>query len=229
MMDEKNIKQDWDIYWADKDKKDRSNKLYDIIAEVYRTLIIKNILNHFIKKYFSKGWNVLHAGCGSGQVDVGLSDYINITALDISPNALKIYQGIHGEKCKTIQGNIFKLPFPNDSFDGLYNLGVMEHFTHEDINLILSEFKRVLKPTGKIIIFWPPKFGLTVFVLDSAHFILNKIFKMNVKLHPEEISRIQSKKQANEIFHKAGFIVEEYYFGVRDIFTQAVIVARKIN
>ena len=50
MMDEENIKQDWDIYWADKDKKDRSSKLYDFIAEVYRTLIIKNILNFLHEK-----------------------------------------------------------------------------------------------------------------------------------------------------------------------------------
>ncbi|MBI4931870.1 MAG: class I SAM-dependent methyltransferase [Bacteroidetes bacterium] len=222
---EKEIEQDWDIYWADKDKP--GNAVYDFLAGIYRRLIVKNILNHFIKKYFSKGINVLHAGCGSGQVDADIAGYINITALDISANALKIYKSIHGTDCKTVQGNIFSLPFENDSFDGLYNLGVLEHFTQEEIKQILIECKRVIKPGGKIIILWPPTFGFTVFILDSAHFILNKIFRMNIKLHPDEITRVRSRKHAIQTFESAGFKMLEYYFGIRDIFTQAVVVAKK--
>jgi len=227
MADEEKIKQDWDIYWADKDKKNKSNTWYDFIATIYRKLILKNILNHFIRKYFPKGLKVLHAGCGSGQVDVGLVDYLNITAIDISSNALKIYKRIHGEKCEIIQGDIFHLPFPNESFDGLYNLGVMEHFTQDEINLILVEFKRVLKPTGKMIIFWPPTYGLTVFILDSIHFILNNIFRINVKLHPDEITRLRSKKHGINTFKEAGFYVAECYFGIRDMYTQVVIIGEK--
>ena len=73
----------------------------------------------------------------------------------------------------------------------------------------------------------PPTFGFTVFVLDSAHFILNKIFRMKVKLHPDEITRARSRKHAVETFEKAGFQIVEYYFGMRDIFTQVVVVAQK--
>lgn len=222
---EKEIEQDWDIYWADKNKS--SNMAYDFLAGIYRRLIVKNILNHFVKKYFGKGLNVLHAGCGSGQVDVDIAKYINITALDISPNALKIYRSIHGKDCKTVLGNIFSLPFENNTFDGLYNLGVLEHFTQDEIKQILLECKRVLKPGGKILVLWPPAFGFTVFVLDSAHFILNKIFRMNVKLHPDEITRVKSRQHAVDTFKSAGFEIVEYYLGIRDIFTQAVVVAKK--
>ena len=221
----KEVEQDWDIYWADKDRS--SNVVYDLLAGIYRRLIVKNILNHFIKKHFKKGDRVLHAGCGSGQVDTDIREFIDITALDISAHALKIYRKVNGDKCKTIQGNIFSLPFDTNSFDGLYNLGVVEHFTPEEIQQILTECKRVLKPGGKIVVLWPPVFGFTVFVLDSAHFILNKIFRMKVKLHPDEITRARSRKHAVETFEKAGFEMIEYYFGPRDIFTQVVVVARK--
>ena len=225
MNKEKEIEQDWDIYWADKNKS--SNVVYDFLAGIYRRLIVKNILNHFANKYFAKGINVLHAGCGSGQVDVDIAKQINITALDISANALKIYRTIHGNACKTVQGNIFSLPFENNTFDGLYNLGVLEHFTQDEIQQILLECKRVLKPNGKILVLWPSTFGFTVFILDSAHFILNKIFRMNVKLHPDEITRAKSRQHAIQTFENAGFEILEYYFGIRDIFTQAVIVAQK--
>ena len=190
------IEQDWDIYWAEKDK--TGNAVYDFLAGIYRRLIVKNILNHFIKKYFSQGISVLHAGCGSGQVDVDIAKHINITALDISKNALHIYKKVHGKNAKTIQGNIFNLPFQDASFDGVYNLGVLEHFTQDEIQKILLEFKRVLKSNGRIIILWPPTFGFTVFILDTAHFVLNKIFRMKIKLHPDEITRVKSRKHAIE-------------------------------
>lgn len=222
---EKEIEQDWDIYWADKDKS--SNAVYDFLAGIYRRLIVKNILNHFARKHFSKGEKILHAGCGSGQVDIDIAKHIDITALDISSNALKIYKKVHGESSKTVLGNIFSLPFPDNSFDGLYNLGVLEHFTQDEIQQILTECKRVIKPRGKILVLWPPTFGFTVFVLDSAHFILNKIFRMNIKLHPDEITRVKSKQHAIQTFENAKFEILEYYFGPKDIFTQAVIVAKK--
>jgi ubiquinone/menaquinone biosynthesis C-methylase UbiE len=220
------VEEDWDIYWADKDK--TGNAVYDFLAGIYRRLIVKNILNYFVKKYFSKGIKVLHAGCGSGQVDVDIASHVNITALDISANALKIYKKVHGMNAKTVQGNIFHLPFEEQSFDGYYNLGVMEHFTQDEIHQILTEAKRILKPQGRILVLWPPTFGFTVFILDSAHFILNKIFRMKIKLHPDEITRVKSRKHAIDSFEKAGFKILEYYFGPKDIFTQAVIIAEKL-
>jgi len=224
---DKLIEQDWDIYWDDKDKS--SNVVYDFLAGIYRRLVVKNILNYFIKKYMPKGTKALHAGCGSGQVDEDIAGFIDITALDISNKALLIYKSIHGEDCKTVQGNIFNLPFEDNSYQGLYNLGVMEHFTQDEIHEILNEFHRVLSKDGRMVILWPPVFGFTVFVLDSAHFVLNKIFRLNVKLHPDEITRVKSKKHAVETLEKAGFKVLRYYFGIRDLFTQAVIVAEKFR
>ncbi|PCH94289.1 MAG: hypothetical protein COB85_05765 [Bacteroidetes bacterium] len=219
------IEEDWDIYWDNKDKS--SNVVYDFLAGIYRRMVVKNILNHFIKKYFAQGTIALHAGCGSGQVDEDIAGYMDITALDISAKALKIYKGIHGDNCKTVQGNIFDLPFEEKSYQGLYNLGVMEHFTQEEIHEILGEFHRVLTDDGRLIILWPPVFGFTVFILDSAHFILNKIFRMNIKLHPDEITRVKSKKHAVDTLERAGFNVIKYYFGPKDIFTQVVVVAEK--
>ena len=226
-MNIEQIKQDWDNYWNKKDTS--SNLLYDILAEIYRKLIITNILTYFVKKHFIRDKKILHAGCGSGQVDKNIRNYIDITALDISENALKLYTSIYGAEAKTIQGDIFNLPFQENTFDGLYNLGVMEHFTQSEIGQILTEFKRVVKPNGTLIILWPPKFGFSVIVLDTIHFILNKVFRLNVNLHPDEITRIKSKKHAIDTFQKSGFEVINYYFGIKDFFTQVVIVSKNVK
>lgn len=215
----------WDEYW--KDHNGTAARLYSRVAAFYRDVIIKPSLNHFVKKYWAARSQVLHAGCGSGQVDRDICQKVSITALDISREALNVYGKTTNGCCQIVRGDVYSLPFKNEALHGIYNLGVMEHFTEEEIQRILLEFNRVLKPNGKMIIFWPPEFGLTVFVLKIVHFILNSVSKNTVRLHPEEISRLKSRKHAERIFKKGEFAIEEYYFGIRDLFTHAVIVARK--
>ena len=225
MQKEETIKKDWDIYWTKQGTS--SSDVYNSIADFYRNRIIKPYLNHFLFKHFSAGQQILHAGCGSGKVDTDVVKKFKVTALDISPEALAIYEKVNGPSIERVLGNIFKLPFANETFDGIYNLGVMEHFTEDEIIQILHEFKRVIKPKGKIVLFIPPVFGLTVQVLDLAHFILNKIFRKNIKLHPDEITRVKSKKHIRSLVERSGFTFIEYYFGRKDLFTQIVIVGEK--
>jgi ubiquinone/menaquinone biosynthesis C-methylase UbiE len=184
-------------------------------------------LGRFCKRHFSFNADIVHAGCGSGQVDVDLNKIFSITALDISPNALSIYERVNKGNQQLILGDIFSMQFDRESKDGIYNLGVMEHFSQEEIQLILTEFHRVLKPNGKVLLFWPPEFGLSVIFLKCVHFVLNRILKKNIYLHPEEITRIKSKKHAYQILEGAKFEVVDYYFGPRDAFTYSVIAAVK--
>jgi len=217
---------EWDNYW--KKKKTKSQAAYRIIAKIYRQLIIKRALNSFINSNFKKGAILLHAGSGTGQVDEDIINSYKITALDLSGEAIKLYKLNHGNKAKLIQESIFDVPVKSDTFDGIYNLGVMEHFTREENIKILKEFKRILKRNGKIVLFWPPKFGLTVMFLNSLHFVLNDILKRNIRLHPEEISLAKSKKHVEKILNDSGFKVTELYFGPVDLFTHYVIVAKKL-
>lgn len=216
---------DWDEYWEGKN--DLKGLLYDICAAFYRKFIIQPSLNHFIKKYFVQGAKLLHAGCGSGQTDVKLHRIFSITALDNSMPALNVYKRFNSGAGRVVHGDILHTPFYGDVYDGIYNLGVLEHFTEEDIGNVLSEFHRILKPDGKVVIFWPPTFGLSVVFLRSLRAFAKKIFNKDIKLHPDEISLIRSKKQVDEIFEKVNFRLVEYYFGTRDLFTYVVIVAEK--
>ena len=218
-------KKTWDHYWSSK----KTRILYDIVAEIYRRVLIRPSLNHFIKKHFNPGDTVLHAGCGSGQVDSNITKYIQINALDISPNALEIYKKENGPEAKTIQGSIFNIPLPDHSIQGVYNLGVMEHFYEEDIIKILKEFYRVTTPTGKLVLFWPPEFGLSVLFFKALKIIFAKVFRNpDIQFHPDEVCRLKSKEHAQILLKTSGFKIEEYYFGPRDFFTYSVVVATKI-
>ena len=100
----------------------------------------------------------------------------------------------------------------------------MEHFNEDEINDILKEFYRVLKSNGKIILFWPPEYGLSVIFLKFTHYCLNKIFKKKFRLHPAEITRIKSKTHIKDICNRANFKIDRYYFGIRDFFTYGVVI-----
>ncbi|MEK7159866.1 MAG: class I SAM-dependent methyltransferase [Patescibacteria group bacterium] len=216
---------EWDKYWTK--KKTASQTVYRAIASFYRKLIIKRALNHFLEKEFKKGAVLLHAGSGAGQVDKDLRKNFDITALDISTEALKLYKINNGPSSKTLKASIFEIPAKENAFEGIYNLGVHEHFTKQENEKIFKEFKRVLKDEGKLVLFWPPKHSLSVNILNSAHFVLNDILKRKIRLHPDEISLIEGKTQVENFLKDSGFKMTKFYFGPKDLFTQCVIVAKK--
>jgi dolichol-phosphate mannosyltransferase len=219
--------QGWEGYWETQKTK-AGGLAYDAIGAFYRKHIIRRSLNFFVDKYFPPGAEVLHAGCGSGQVDVDIRERVNITGLDISVNALTFYKKTNKDRCKVLHGSIFQIPLPPASVDGIYNLGVMEHFTEEEIRKILAQFYRVLKPGGRMIIFWPPEFGASVLFFKGLGLVVKDLLgKKDVKFHPDEITRVRSRAHVTSLFESMGFTVLRYYFGPKDAFTYSVIVAEK--
>ena len=216
-----NDPQNWDEYWSKK----KSKKIYDFIAFYYRNLLIRPSLDYHINKFFKNNSLILHAGCGGGQVDANIIKTMNIHALDISSNALKIYENNNPKVSKLFHSSIFDTGFEDNKYDGIYNLGVLEHFEMNDINMILNEFKRILKSNGKILLFWPHKYGISVMFLKLVVKIFKILFNKKLNLHPKEITYIYSKKQIKKILENNGFRLQYYYFGIRDLFTQVVIVA----
>lgn len=216
---------EWDNYWTK--NQTLSQSIYRPIASFYRQFIIKKTLNHFIQQEFKTTSKLLHAGSGGGQVDEDIVANYDITALDISSEALKIYEKNNGKKAKLMKASIFEIPAKPSTYDGIYNLGVMEHFTRNEDIKILKEFRRILKPSGKIVLFWPPEFGVSVRFLNTTHFILNNLLKRNIRLHPDEISLIQSREHVAKMLKEAGFRLEKMYFGPKDLFTYCVVVGKK--
>jgi len=215
---------EWDDYWAK--APETHNRVYDRIAVFYRKYIIKPYLKRFLSRYFEKKPALLHAGCGGGQVEEGVIDPDAVTALDISANALSLYKENHPGS-NLVRGDIMATGFRAGSFDGIYNLGVMEHFSEEEINRILSEFYRGLKQEGVVILFWPPRYGATVIFLGAVHFLYNSVLGKNVRLHPPEPSLIRSRSHVETLVNRAGFRMRSYDFGTGDLFTYAVIVLEK--
>ena len=152
---------------------------------------------------------------------------MNISAIDISTEALLIYKKTNKRCKKIIHGSILKMPFDENSYDGIYNLGVMEHFTLEDIEKILAEFYRVLKKDGRIILFWPMAYAPYEIFLNIVEGIYNFITKKNYHLYPDEISRLKTRKHGPDILKKNHFKDVKFFFNFRDAFSLGVVIGTK--
>jgi dolichol-phosphate mannosyltransferase len=216
--------EEWNEYWGQREPRPEY-KFYEIVASFYRKYLIKGTLNHFIRKTFRPGEHLLHAGCGGGEVDEDVVAFADVTALDISPAAINKYKS--RLKANAIVGDIFQLPPDGPRYDGIYNLGVMEHFSPDEIRRILVQFNRALNGNGRLLLFWPPVFGASVIALRILRWSFQRVLRRDIVFHPAEPSLLRSRKEVSSFLKEAGFQLTEFSFGMRDAFTYAVVVADK--
>src|SRR5579871_3542590 len=220
------LRDEWDTYWAGRRHVRTERKLFDVGAQFYRRYLIEPLLTGVLNREFVQGSKLLHAGCGGGEVDKKVVSEFQVTALDVSPNAVALY-GSRNAGVKTVIVNVFDLSGLSDKFDGIYNLGVMEHFSPQQIVDILKQFNHALKPGGKLVLLWPPVYGLSVIALHGIHFVLNTVLRRDIQLHPPEPTKVSSRAQVAGYLDAAGFRLRSMEFGLRDAFTYVVLVADK--
>lgn len=213
----------WDAYWASDAR--GSHRLYAALASVYRRIFICPRLSHWLRSTFPAGAKLLHAGCGSGEVDAWVARHFRITGLDISPRALDRYQRNNPHASGVIHADLMNLRDVPGGYDGVYSLGVLEHFTPDEIRVILDNMRLVLRPGGKMLAFWPLASAPSVKVLGLWHSLLNERGERSVELHPPEITLIRSRAQVEEIIRSAGWRLVSYSVSPSDLFIQAVIVS----
>ena len=212
----------WDAYWASDAR--GAHKAYAVLASIYRRIFICTRLAWWLKNTFPRGARLLHAGCGSGEVDALVAGHFRITGLDISPGALERYRRSNPHAEHTIHADLKNLREVPGGFDGVYSLGVLEHFTPDEIKVILDNIRLVLRPGGKMIAFWPLASAPSVKVLGFWHRLLNPRGGRAVELHPPEITLIRSRPQVEEIIRSAGWRLASYSVSPADLFIQAVLV-----
>jgi len=121
---------------------------------------------------YPAGATVLEAGCGVGAQTVILaknSPHAKITSVDISETSLaQARKRILDEGITNVvfeQADLFRLPFPDDTFDHIFVCFVLEHLTAPCA--ALTKLHRVLKPGGTITVI-EGDHGSTYFYPESA-------------------------------------------------------------
>jgi SAM-dependent methyltransferase len=107
------------------------------------------------------GLKVLEIGCGRGTLLHRLSGRgIDAVGVEISPDRIaesrQLYEGL-----RIYQTSGTELPFPDEAFDVVLSFDVLEHIPDTDRHL--AEVRRVLKPSGWLLLQTPNKWTNAIF------------------------------------------------------------------
>ena len=106
--------------------------------------------------------SILETGYGSGILFPTLNTVSNeLHGIDMHKKNEEVQKRLNniGIKTNLISGDILKLPYEDNKFDAIISISILEHI--KDLDIVMKEFKRVLKPNGYLFIGSPIKNKLT--------------------------------------------------------------------
>lgn len=135
----------WDRLW---------DKLPDFETLVQRGAadpLVRHITTRFLPDRTAK---IIEGGCGIGQHVAGLSQLgYDVVGVDYAQQTIKKINDRFPHLSVRF-GDVRSLPFRDNTFDGYWSLGVIEHF-YEGYDPIIREMRRVLKPGGLAFLTFP--------------------------------------------------------------------------
>jgi len=214
----------WEKHWHSTEE---TRSIFGRVASLVRRQILSRAVQHYAETYFPAGGVFLECGCGTGQSSGRIPRHQRtLVAVDFSTAALREARNVSVFGA-FLQADIRRLPLAADTVAGIWNLGVLEHFEPEATRRILEEFHRVLRPGAVAILFWPPDYGSSRWVLAPIERFRSKRAGRPVRFFPDELNRLSSKDEARSVVRQAGLEPVAVDFTPRDVFIHIIVVAKK--
>jgi SAM-dependent methyltransferase len=144
--------------------------------------------------------DVLDFGCGVGRLSRALaSRFERVTGIDISAPMIEQANrlvAIEHPNCSFIVNAKRRLPFPNDRFDLVVSLIVLQHLPPRLARSYVSEFMRVLRPGG-VAIFQIPSEHLRK--SQSSNSVIRAIMNALPSQLREDIFRRRGRRSARDL------------------------------
>jgi ubiquinone/menaquinone biosynthesis C-methylase UbiE len=105
------------------------------------------------------GLDVLDAGCGRGEFLLACARAgARVAGMDYSQAAVELTRELLADVdgADIRQADVTELPWPDASFDRVLFADVIEHLTPEQADGALREFRRVLRPGGRLLVHTAP-------------------------------------------------------------------------
>ena len=156
-----------------------------------RRKILTGFVEEICRNVTDRRPRILDVGCGTGANLEMLANFGDAEGVDVSTEALSFckQRGLQSVRL----GEAEKLPYPDQSFDLVTGLDVVEHL--DDDLAGLREMRRVLKPGGRALLFVPAF-----------------MFLWGVQDDVSNHRRRYTMKQLKETVRKAGFEIDRATF-----------------
>jgi SAM-dependent methyltransferase len=139
----------------EKNEKSEYETQYIRVAEAAaKTARIEERVSEFVQRFNLSDRQVLEIGSGRGYLQDAAEKY---TGLDISPNVARFYHK------KFVLGSATAMPFPDDSFDGVWSIWVFEHVPNPE--QAFREARRVTRDNG--VLFLLPAWNCTSWAAEG--------------------------------------------------------------
>ncbi|MFD6966978.1 class I SAM-dependent methyltransferase [Streptomyces sp. NPDC059979] len=108
-----------------------------------------------------RGWKVLDAGCGPGEFLPWLAELVGpegrVSAIDLATENAALAAGRIGllkPACPVDvrQGDLLRMPYPDDSFDAVWCANTVQYFDDRQLEVALAEMMRVVRPGGIVAV-----------------------------------------------------------------------------
>jgi len=169
-----------------------------------------------------KGEKILELGAGSGCDIVSLAKKgAEAYAIDFSLQSIKTinyWSKRMRVKITAKRADIKKIPFPNNYFNMVYSVGLMEHF--KNYLSLIKEQIRVIKPGGFLLVDVPQKFTL---------YTVAKHLRMKLGSHPFGWEIEYSKNELIQLAKKLNQEVYQIYGRESDIISRFPAFIRPIG
>lgn len=178
---------------------------------IYKKLTHKRSLKfaQYLAGLIPENSSILDFGCGNmytAKELVNFSPTLRVTGLDVVKDQNLDDTILKDQRLSFKLLTTKEIPFPDNTFDIVVALATMHHTT--DPEYYLSELKRVIKPTGAIILIEEMYINLIDKVwISSQDWLLNKMKEgvpvpLNFRSHKHYLNEF--KKQGLTIEHKDG-------------------------
>jgi len=139
-------------------------RLYDFLSPIYEHLTRNESLSKekgLQVADIKRGFIVLEVGFGTGQIIIESALRVgkdgNVYGIDISPKMLnktrkRIKKHALTGRVDLQLGDARKLPYKKEVFDVVFNSYMLDLIDTPDISKVIGEFKRVLKPRGRLVL-----------------------------------------------------------------------------
>lgn len=159
-----------------------------------------------------KNGNILDVGCGRGEiVYLGALNGYRTVGIDYSDSAIKMSRDIlrslppkYQKNASLKKMNAKKLRFKDNSADVIFMLDIVEHLYKWELEKVIEESWRVLKPDGQLIIHTSPNKLLMGPVRFLAH-------SVGVKLRSEEFHINEQSVFSLRAYLKKSFNVQRIW------------------
>lgn len=216
--------EDWSAHWAGGNQELLAQRFFSW----YRHAVFAPVVAHYFREFFPERGVFLEAGCGTAETSGRIPKHDGARVLVAADLVPEVAARAHPVMDVRLSCDAFQLPFLTGSLDGIWNVGVMEHFLHADIDRMIREFARVLRPGAPLVMLWPARTSVPQRLLRVAEFCINlRRRDRRFRFHPDEISQLRSSAEGIDILRRNGLQPVEVSGELRSLFAFKVVVGRR--